>query len=197
VSIDLPSELVWIMDLMGLNWPDVDEDELREWAQHIREFGRGLGEVNNDTDTVLRNLGGAYEGASYEALLSRWGQASSSHMTVLVDGCEVLATALEVAADGVVVAKGAVIAQLVAMAAELAAATAAAVATLGAAAVAEAAIVEAGKRIVNAIIQEIEDIIIGQLVSMAIEPFQAAIEQAVSGLVFHGVEAALSTGGTK
>ncbi|MFC8721347.1 hypothetical protein ACFUEL_28570, partial [Kitasatospora sp. NPDC057198] len=67
-------------------------------------------------------------------------------------------------------------------------------ATLGVAAAAEAAIVEAGKRIVNAVIQEIEDVIIGELVSMAVEPFQAAIEQAVSGLVFKGVEAALGAG---
>ncbi|MEV4559922.1 hypothetical protein AB0K51_23425 [Kitasatospora sp. NPDC049285] len=193
MSIELPSELVWIMDLMGLNWPDVDEDELREWAQHVREFGRGMQESHDDTDVLLQNLGGAFEGASYEAMLSRWGQASGSHMTVLIQGCEVLGTALEVAADGVIVAKGAVIAQLVAMAAEMAAA----VATMGIAAAAEAAIVEAGKRIVNAIIQEIEDMIIGQLVSMAVEPFQAAIEQAVSGLVFQGVEAALGAGGSR
>ncbi|MFC8723470.1 WXG100 family type VII secretion target, partial [Kitasatospora sp. NPDC057198] len=114
---------------MGLNWPDVDEDELREWAQHVREFGRGMRESHDDTDALLKNLGGAFEGASYEAMLSRWGQASGSHMTVLINGCEVLATALEVAAEGVLVAKGVVIAQLVAMAAEMAAAAAAAVAT--------------------------------------------------------------------
>ncbi|MFB7662639.1 hypothetical protein ACFC1R_01650 [Kitasatospora sp. NPDC056138] len=195
MSIELPSELVWIMDLMGLNWPDIDEDELREWAQHVREFAEGMAESHGDTDILLKNLGGAYEGASYEALMSRWGQASSGHLTVLIDCCGVLATGLEVAAGAVVVAKGAVVAQLVAMAAEMAAAAAAAVATMGAAAAAEALIIEAGKRIVNAIIQEIESVVIGELVSTAIEPFQAAIEQAVSGLVFHGVEAALGTGG--
>ncbi len=185
------------MDLMGLNWPDVDEDELREWAGHVREFGQGMSETHDDTDILVKNLGGAYEGASYDALLARWGEASTEHMTVLIDCCGVLATSLEIAADAVVVAKMAVIAQLVAMAAEMAAAAAAAVATLGAAAAAEAAIVEAGKRIVNAILQEIEDAIVGQLVSVAIEPFQAAIERAVSGLVFHGVEAALGVGGAE
>ncbi|MEV4616560.1 hypothetical protein AB0K43_28765 [Kitasatospora sp. NPDC049258] len=195
MSIELPSELIWIMDLIGLNWPDVDEDELREWAAHIREFGQGMAESHDDTDSLLKNLGGAFDGAAYEAMLGRWGEASAGHMTVLIDCCGVLATALEIAADGVIVAKGAVIAQLVAMAAEMAAAAAAAVATLGVAAAAEAAIVEAGKRIVNAILQEIEGVIIDRLVTMAVEPFQAAIEKAVSGLVFHGVEAALGAGG--
>lgn len=185
------------MNLMGLNWPDVDEDGMREWAQHVREFAKGLTEAHDGTDVLLKNLGGAYDGAAYEALLARWGQASSGHMTVLIDGCGVLATGLEVAADAMIVAKGAVIAQLVAMAAELAAAAAAAVATFGAAAAAEAAIVEVGKRIVNAIVQQIENEVIGQLVSTAVEPFQQAIENAVSGLVFHGVEAALGTGGSR
>ncbi|WP_354641501.1 hypothetical protein [Kitasatospora camelliae] len=196
MSIELPPELVWIMDLMGLNWPDVDEDELREWAAHVREFASGMTEAHDDTGTLLANLAGAYQGASYEALVGRWGRASSEHMTVLINCCEVLAVGLEVAADAVIVAKGAVIAQLIAMAAEMAAAAAAAVATLGAAAAAEALIVEAGKRIVNAIIQEIEEVVIAELVSMAVDPFQAAIQEAVSGLVFEGVEAALDAGGT-
>ncbi|MFH8380095.1 hypothetical protein ACH4E7_04020 [Kitasatospora sp. NPDC018058] len=182
------------MSLMGLNWPDIDEDELREWGQHVREFGKGMAKSHGDTDTLLKNLGGAYEGAGYEALITRWGQASEGHMTVLIDCCEVLATGLEVAADAVIVAKGAVIAQLVATAAEIAAAAAAAVATLGLSAAAEAAIVEVGKRIVNAIVQEIESVIIAELVSTAIDPFHAAIQEAVSGLVFKGVEAALVGG---
>ncbi|WP_158702237.1 hypothetical protein [Kitasatospora sp. MMS16-BH015] len=180
---------------MGLNWPDVDEDEMREWAGHVRQFAKGLTEAHEGTDSLLRNSGEAYDGASYEALLERWGQASTGHMTVLIDGCGVLAAALEVAADAVIVAKGVVIGQLVAMAAELAAAAAAAAVTFGAAAAAEAAIVEVGKRIVNAVLQQIESEIIGRLVSTAVEPFQQAIGNAVSGLVFHGVEAALGDGG--
>ncbi|MFD9124483.1 hypothetical protein [Kitasatospora sp. NPDC059571] len=191
MSIELPDELVWVMNLLGLNWPDVDEDELREWASHVREFAAGLQEAHDGTHAMVQGLAEAYQGASYEALVERWGRASKEHMTVLIDCCGVLATGLEIAADGVVVAKGAVIAELVAMAAEFAAEQAAAVATLGLAEAANVVIIEAGKRVVNAILDQIEQEIIGQLTSMAVEPFQAAIEQAVSGLVFEGVEAAL------
>nr|WP_237550612.1 hypothetical protein [Streptomyces sp. SID8354] len=181
---------------MGLEWPDIDEDELRAWAGHVREFGQGLKESHDGTDSLVKELSEAYEGASYEALLSRWGQASTGHMTVLTNGCEVLATALEAAAVGVVVAKGVVIAQLVVTAVEMIAAAEAAVATLGIAAAAEAGIIEVGKRLVRAAIQEIEDLVIGELVATAVEPLQTAIEEAVSGLVFKGVEAALGQGGT-
>ncbi|MEV0371388.1 hypothetical protein AB0I10_16435 [Streptomyces sp. NPDC050636] len=128
-------------------------------------------------------------------MLGRWDKASGEHLTTLTNCCEVLATALEVAATGVVVAKGVVIAQLVITAVEMAAAAAATVATLGIAAAAEAAAIEIGKRIIRAVIQEIEDILIAELVSMAIEPFQAEIEKAVSGLVFKGVDTALGAAG--
>jgi uncharacterized protein YukE len=191
VSIELPDELVWVMNLLGLNWPDVDEDEMREWASHVREFATGLQDAHDDTHGVLQGLAEVYQGASYEALVERWGRASKEHMTVLIDCCGVLATGLEIAAVGIVAAKSAVIAELIAMAAEFAAEQAAAVATLGLAEAANVVIIEAGKRIVNAILDQIEQEIVGQLVSTAVEPFQAAIERAVSGLVFEGVEAAL------
>jgi hypothetical protein len=67
--------------------PDADEDELREWAGHVREFGRGMTGSHAETDGAPKSAGGAYEGAAYEALLGRWGQASTGHMTVLVDCC--------------------------------------------------------------------------------------------------------------
>ncbi|GAA4858378.1 hypothetical protein [Kitasatospora terrestris] len=191
MSIELPDELVWVMNLIGLNWPDVDEDELREWASHVREFAAGLQDAQDGTHGMVQGLGGAYQGASYEALVERWGRASTEHMTVLLDCCEVLAAGLEVAAVGIVAAKGAVIAELVAMVAEFAAEQAAAVATLGLAEAANVLIIEAGKRVVNAILDQIEQEIIGRLVSLAIEPFQEEISRAVSGLVFEGVEAAL------
>ncbi|WP_336047307.1 WXG100 family type VII secretion target [Streptomyces sp. CA2R101] len=195
MSIELPGEVVWIMDLMGLEWPDIDEDELRAWGGHVREFGQGLKESHDGMDGALKGLADAYEGASYDALLGKWNQVSGEHHVVLANCCEVLATALEAAAVGVVTAKGVVIAQLVITAVEMAAAAAATVATLGIAAAAEAAAIEVGKRIVREVIQEIEDVLIAELVSMAIEPFQAEIEKAVSGLVFKGVDAALGAAG--
>ncbi|MFG2140423.1 hypothetical protein [Streptomyces sp. NPDC048650] len=154
-------------------------------------MSQGLAEGHSGLDSTLKGLADAYEGASYDALLSRWEQASAQHHTVLTNCCDVPATALEVAATGVVVAEGVVIAQLVVTAVEMAAAAAATVATLGIAAAAEAAAIEIGKRIIRAVIQEIEDVHLAELVTMAIEPFQAEIEKAVSGLVLKGVDAAL------
>jgi uncharacterized protein YukE len=191
LSIELPDDLVWVMNLIGLNWPEIDEDELREWGNHVRDYAKGVQAAHDDTHATVQNLGAVYQGDSYEAMVARWALASNGHMKVLIDHCGQLADALDVAADAVVGAKGAVIAELISMTVEFAAEQAAAVATLGLAEAANAAIIEGGKLLVNGILQQIEQEIIGDLVSSAIEPFQAAIAQAVSGLVFHGVQAAL------
>lgn len=61
------------MNLIGLDRPDVDEDELREWASHVREFAAGLQDAQDGTHGMVQGLGGAYRGASYEALVERWG----------------------------------------------------------------------------------------------------------------------------
>ena len=31
----LPNELIWVMEKLGFDWPDVDEDELRRGGQII------------------------------------------------------------------------------------------------------------------------------------------------------------------
>ena len=71
----------------GINWPNVNEDKVREFGQHVAQFGPGpaadpAGRVGHDP--VARQ---AYQGAGYEQLLATWGAKSESHMSELLDGC--------------------------------------------------------------------------------------------------------------
>ena len=34
----LPNELIWVMEKLGFEWPDIDEDEVRKGA--VLEIGR-------------------------------------------------------------------------------------------------------------------------------------------------------------
>ncbi len=34
----LPNELVWVMEKLGFEWPDIDEDEVRKGARSGPEF---------------------------------------------------------------------------------------------------------------------------------------------------------------
>jgi hypothetical protein len=70
---------------------------------------------------MIKQWGQAYEGASYDALLSKWAQLSDSYMTELMQACQAVATALDVAADVIVEMKVEAIAELVDRAAPCAA----------------------------------------------------------------------------
>nr|WP_202523557.1 hypothetical protein [Kitasatospora sp. SID7827] len=180
------------MDLLGFNWPQVNEDSVREFAGHVRKFAADIDGTHATASAIIREMAEHYQADSYQQLVERWNTMSNDHMDEIVQICGVVATVLDVAADAIVAAKLAVITQLGIAAAELAAAAATAVVTLGASAAAEAALIEVTKRVVNAILQEVEQQIIGELVSRAVEPLEGVVERAISGLVFKGVQAALN-----
>ncbi len=191
MAIELPGELTWVMGLLGLNWPQVNEDQVREFAGHVRDFATNIDSTRRDVGDTVERMGEHYQAASYDLLVQRWAQMSSGHMAELVRVCHAAAAVMEVVADAIVAAKIAVIAELGFMAAEFVASQAAAVATLGLAEAGEAVLIEAGKKAVNAILQQVEQQIVGELMEAACGPLEQAVEQAVNGLVFKGVAAAL------
>ncbi|MGV9242761.1 WXG100 family type VII secretion target [Streptomyces sp. NPDC003710] len=191
MAIELPDEVVSFLQLIGVNWPQVNEDKVREFASHVREFAERVQNTHGDATSTIQRLGDSYEGASYEALLTKWSQLSGSHMQELVDACHVVATALDAAADVIVAMKAETIAELVAMAAVFVADQAAAVATFGAAEAAVVLIEEAAKKLVNYLEQQLEQYIIGQVIEAAVEPLVEVVGRAVSGLVFRAAESAL------
>ncbi|MFS0732764.1 hypothetical protein ABC304_12265 [Microbacterium sp. 1P10UB] len=60
VGMMLPNELVWIMEKLGFEWPDVDEDEVRKGATLVRNLGTDLESVIQAVDTKVNgDLAGA------------------------------------------------------------------------------------------------------------------------------------------
>lgn len=195
MAIELPSEVVDFLQFIGVNWPNVNEDSVRALAGHVRDFATNIDGTHQAATQTVQSMGEAYTGASYEQLVETWTRMSSSHMTELVDACKVVAEALDVAADAIVAAKGVAIAELVALAASFVADQAAAVATLGIAEAAEALVIEAAKKCVNFLEQELEQMIIGKVIEAAMTPLEGTIAKAVDGLVYKGLEAAVGASG--
>jgi uncharacterized protein YukE len=191
MSINLPSQVVWFLNFIGVNWPDVDEDQVRAFAGHVKDFGNNLSSTHDAASSTIQQMSSAYSGQSYEQLVETWAQMSSSHMSELVTGCNVVSTALDVAADAIVAAKIAAIGELIGLAASFVADQAAAIVTFGAAEAAEALIVEAAKKLVNALIDQLEQHIMGEVIQAAVAPLENVVEKALGGLVFKGLEAAL------
>ncbi|MDT7710785.1 MAG: hypothetical protein QOG20_6392, partial [Pseudonocardiales bacterium] len=102
MAIELPGEVVSFLQFIGVNWPNVNEDKVREFAAHVREFAENVDSTHQDSTATIKRLGEAYQGASYEALLSKWAQLSNSHMSELIQACHTVATGLDAAADVIV-----------------------------------------------------------------------------------------------
>jgi uncharacterized protein YukE len=192
VSVELPGEVAWFLNtVLGVPWPNVDEDQVRAFAGHVRDFANNIDSTHQAASSTVQQMGSAYSGASYEQLVATWARMSSDHMTELVDACHVVAGALDAAADAIVAAKVAAIAELAALAASFIADQAAAVATFGIAEAGLALIEEAGKKLMNALIQQLEMLIVGQVIEAAVSPLEQVVERALGGLVFRGLQSAL------
>jgi uncharacterized protein YukE len=195
VAIELPSEVVSFLNFIGVNWPDVNEDQVRAFAGHVRDFATNIEGTHQAATSTIQQMSSSYSGSSYEQLVQTWANMSNTHMQELIEGCGVVATAMDVAADVITAAKVAAIAELVAMAVSFVADQAAAVVTFGIAEAAEAAIIEGAKKLVNDLINQLEQHIIGEVLEKAVTPLEGVVQRAVSGLVFQGAQAALGVSG--
>lgn len=195
MAIELPDEVVSFLQFIGVNWPNVNEDKVREFGSHVRDFAQKLDNTHKGSTSTIHQLAEVYQGASYEALLAKWGQLSNGHMTELINASHTVATALDVAADTIVAMKMEAIAELIVLAITFVADQAAAVATLGIAEAAEALVIAAGRKLVNFLEQQLEQYIIGQVIEAAINPLVEVVGKAVSGLVFQAAESALGVSG--
>lgn len=196
LAIELPDAVVKLLSVIGITFPEVNEDHVRELGSHVREFAQNVGQTHQDATDTITQMGEAYQGASYDALVQRWSEMSSQHMTELQDACSVAATAMDVAADFIVGQKVAAIAELVAMAAAFVADQAAAAFTFG---LSEAALplIELGARkLCEYLEQQLTQYVVGKVIEAAITPLVGVVEKAVSGFAFQAVASALGEGGS-
>ena len=191
MGIVLPGPVDDFLSFIGISWPNVDEDKVREFGQHVTTFGQSLQATHADASGTVQQLGQAYQGAGYEQLLATWGAKSDSHMSELITGCQLVGEAMDIAADVIVGMKVAAIAELVVLAAEFIADQAAAVATLGLAEAALALIELQGRQIVKFLEQELLNYVAGQVIEAAVGPLIEKVAKAISGMVYQGVADAL------
>jgi uncharacterized protein YukE len=195
MAIELPSEVAWFLNFIGVPWININEDKVREFATHVRTFGSSVQDAHQNASSTLQQMGASYSGSSYEALMSMWGSKSTQHMTELIDGCNVLATALDGGADFIEGQKIACIAELAVMAASFVADQAAAVVTFGASEALMPVIIEGAEKLMDFAVQQVEQYVIGQILNAALKPLIDKMGSAVQGLVLDTESAVLGVGG--
>jgi hypothetical protein len=179
---DLPLPVVNLLNVIGVPWPYIDEDTLREFASFTREFATAVQTTHDDATRTVRNIAAAYQGSATDAMNSGWAKLSARHVDELLIACHVLADALDVAAGYVMAQKVEAIAILIDMAAAFIADQAAAVATFGIAEAAAPVIIVGAEKLVQSLAADLEQYILAKVVEAAAKPLLAKIEDAVSGL---------------
>lgn len=193
MSIQLPSELTWCLNMLGIPWPDIDEDELHNWATQVRKYANDTSETHDAAHAKVKSLAATTHGDSYDALREGWQKASNTHMKDLVQGCHLFSDALDAAADVVVVVKLAIIAALTAMAAQIAAAQASAAITGGASEASIPAVVQGTQATVQEQLNMLAQQVISGLLKAVATPLEDTIAKAVEGMIFPGIRLGQAT----
>lgn len=82
----LPDELIWIMDKLGFDWPDVDEDELRRGADILRTFRDDVeAKVHAMDQKVNLELYDALRGQAGPAYVAAWNTNRSQNLEKMLD----------------------------------------------------------------------------------------------------------------
>ncbi|MFF4601940.1 nucleic acid/nucleotide deaminase domain-containing protein [Streptomyces sp. NPDC001339] len=184
MGVVLPGWADEILDIIGVSWPNVDEDDYRDMADSLREFADDIDHGANQAHQVIQSLVGASGGSlGVEALNAHWGKINGKHLKGLAECGRLAATAMDAVAVLIEGAKIGAIAQLAILAAEVIAAQAAAPFTFGLSELGALAGTQATRLAVRRIIKEVCEQVVEQIVSVALTPVEEALGAMVGDLV--------------
>lgn len=111
----LPNDLIWVMDKLGLEWPDIDEDEVRKAAVLVRGYRDDMETLVQAADRRINGeLASAMRGQAGTAHVNGWNRNRSENVQQLLDVLGPAATGIDIAADVVLVLKVKVIVEVTA-----------------------------------------------------------------------------------
>ena len=102
----LPNDLIWIMDKLGLEWPDIDEDEVRKAADYVRGYRGDMEILVQTADRRINgDLAAGMRGQAGDAHVAGWNRNRSENVQQLLDVLGPAATGIDIAADIVLALK--------------------------------------------------------------------------------------------
>lgn len=175
----LPNELVWVMEKLGFDWPDIDEDEVTKGATLVRGFGNDLESVIQSVDRQMNNdLGGAMRGKTGPATVAAWNANRSQNLQKLVDILPPAATAMDIGAGAIVALKVKVIVDVTSTLITLVAMLTNPISAAGA-----GPMLLIKKKLLNAAVDIAVEQLIGQLAPMAIEPLAEKLPAVIDAIL--------------
>ncbi|MFC7308465.1 DNA/RNA non-specific endonuclease [Streptomyces monticola] len=191
----LPGWLDEILDFIGINWPNVDEDDYREMADAMRELADSFEDHAGEAHGAVSRLLSSSEGWAVDALQEHWGKVKGSHLEQLPEVARLFADAMDVVADLIYGMKVKAEIELGAMAASAGISIGLAFVTGGLSALLGAAQITAMREVVRRIIKEAADQIVEEVMARVTEPVAAKLEDMVADAILDLAQDAISPAG--
>ncbi|MFD6891846.1 RHS repeat-associated core domain-containing protein [Streptomyces sp. NPDC059957] len=183
VAVTVPDWADVLLDLIGVAWPNVDEDAYRDMADALREFADDLEDDGQLANNHVERLLSSGTGESIDALNSHWKTIKGKHLKDIASGARTIGGAMDMAAGAVEGMKGAALVQLGYLAAEAGIALSLIPVTGGLSALFGAAAMRATQEVVKRLIKECVEEAVGYIVAALTEPAVAALEGIAADLV--------------
>ncbi|WP_416563144.1 hypothetical protein [Nocardia testacea] len=164
MSIHLPTEVVFFLNALGIPYPDVDVDQVREMARAVDDFAKDVRRTFDESTSTIEGMESVLSGQTYQSILVLWSH-NSGKMAELETAFDVTSNALDIAADVIEAVQIAVLVELAALAASFIASmfTPAAPAT-------GPLLAAAARQIAKALAEFIIGYIAGELLAKALDP---------------------------
>jgi hypothetical protein len=179
VGMMLPNELVWVMEKLGFEWPDIDEDEVRKGATLVRTFGSDLEDVIQAVDRKVNgDIAGAMRGQTGPATMGAWNTNRSQNLQQLVDIMPPASQAMDIGADAIFALKMKVIVDVTTTLIALVAMLTNPLAAMGA-----GPMLLIKKKLLNAAVDIAVEQLLNQLAPMAIEPLAEQLPAVIDAIL--------------
>nr|WP_314613541.1 YwqJ-related putative deaminase [Streptomyces sp. DSM 40976] len=183
MAVTVPDWADTLLDLIGVAWPNVDEDAYREMADALREFAEDLEDDGQLANNHFERLLSSSQGESIDALNEHWAKVKSKHLKDISGAARTVAGGLDTAAGAIEGMKLAALVQLGYLAAEAGIAISLIPVTGGLSALIGAASMRATQEVIKRLIKECVEEAVGYVVAAMTEPAVAALEGMAADLV--------------
>ncbi|MFJ2441229.1 RHS repeat-associated core domain-containing protein [Streptomyces sp. NPDC087658] len=183
MAVTVPDWADTLLDVIGVAWPNVDEDAYRDMADALREFAEDLKDDGWQANQHVQRLLSSGRGEAMDALNGHWGKVKDKHIADIAGAAGIVAGALDTAAGAIEGMKVAALVQLGYLAAEAGIALSLIPVTGGLSLLLGGAAMRATQEVVKRLIKECMEEAVGYLVAALTEPAVAALENMAAELV--------------
>lgn len=135
MGITLPGEVSYLLNQLGYDWPNTDEEQVFTKGKDWLDFGNDANSTSSDADGAAQQVLAKNEGNAMEAFQQSFYAEEDSVQDVakkIASGSSIVGGCMMVMAGVIIALKVVVVVQLIAAAIQIASAIAAAVPTFGA-----------------------------------------------------------------